>query len=84
MMMGDEACFIPLLDNKKRKIAHEPDWLTGNIGARNLDVPTTGDSPVQQSDLLKPVYMDIVNYGLNYAYQKYKNVPWTVEYLQGT
>ena len=27
--------------------------------------------PVQQSDLLKPLLMDIARYGLNYAFQKY-------------
>ena len=30
------------------------------------------DLPIQQSDLLKPLLMDIANFGLNYAYCRYK------------
>jgi monoamine oxidase len=41
--------------------------------------------PLQQSDLLKPFYMDIARYGLSYAYQKYGGVPPTPgESLAGT
>lgn len=33
--------------------------------------------PVQQSDLLRPLWEDITNFGLNYAFQTWKNVETT-------
>ena len=30
---------------------------------------TTEEEPIQQSDLLKPLMLDIANFGLNYAYK---------------
>lgn len=75
-----------MLSAKARKIANEPDWLTGNISSyapvasktdndpKKIQIDTQG--PLQQSDLLKPVYMDVVNFGLNYAYNKYKDAPF--------
>ena len=51
----------------------EPDWLTCSLGS----YPEQQQLPLkkgvyQQSDLLKPMLNDIVNYGLNYTYIKYK------------
>ena len=78
-MEGEER-FIPMLKN--RTIDNEPDWLTGDIGKYlfpeetvNLEPHENGlvPYPVQQGDLLRPVYMDIVKYGLNYAYRKYSD-----------
>lgn len=64
-----------------------PDWYSGTLygDAKNLNpeqqklrdeaarfAATLGeDSPVQQSDTLKPFLLDIGNWGLNYAYHKY-------------
>ena len=39
------------------------------------------EGPIQQSDLLKPLEMDICNYGLNYTYQKWcEEMPAPEEY----
>ena len=64
-----------------RGVAREPDWLTGDLAGYpvTLDVPLTAalepeegaEPPLQQSDLLKPLLMDIARYGLSYAYDKY-------------
>ena len=36
----------------------------------------TEEEPIQQSDLLKPLMLDIADFGLNYAYQKWiENMP---------
>ena len=68
------------------KIAEEPDWERGGLYDqlssfnKVLDDEVTSlakshskesDSPLQQSDLLKPFLLDISNWGLNYAYHKY-------------
>ena len=50
----------------------EPNWLTGDLGVYpGWTLPSRKDV-YQQSDLLKPMIDDVVNYGLNYTYQKYK------------
>ena len=60
------------------------DWVTGSLGSYPLPELTIGSSVkflkpadtdldkvrVQQSDLLKPLLMDIAQFGLNYAYKK--------------
>ena len=67
-------------------LKNEPNWITGDLGTYVDDVqksplptipfgaaPTVGETetpPVQQSDLLKPLLMDIARKGLNYAFQK--------------
>ena len=68
---------------ERRKIPYEPNWLTGNLGRYPVvvDTPLTSlmqtttppevVAPIQQSDLLKPLLMDIAKYGLSYAYKKY-------------
>ena len=71
---------------KHGKIACEPDWVSGDIRSRGysksepeLIIPDSNGLaplPVQQSDMLKPVYMDIVSKGLDYAYHKYKAQHW--------
>ena len=60
---------------KHGKIPHEPNWLTGDLEA----YPAKGELPLiepgsilQQSNLLKPLLMDIARHGLHYAYMKYK------------
>ena len=68
---------------KGRKIGNEPDWSKGVPGGtyRSLNVSNyankddLADLPVQQSDMLKPLYMDIVKHGLPYAYEKNKGKP---------
>ena len=67
-------------------LKNEPNWITGDLGtyvddAHKSPLPTTAflaapsvaevKPPVQQSDLLKPLLMDIARYGLNYAFQKW-------------
>ena len=60
-----------------REIPEEPNWLTGDLGRYPSTfsplISRTGevDEPVQQSDLLKPLMMDIARYGLTYAFYKY-------------
>ena len=64
---------------KRRKVPHEPDWLTGNLHGfhATFETPLAGiappriEGPVQQSDLLKPLLMTIVQEGLGEAYKKY-------------
>ena len=76
---------LPIPDQlKHRKIAGEPDWVSGDIkdypkSKPELVIPDSNGLaplPVQQSDMLKPVYMDIVSRGLDYAYHKYKDQHW--------
>lgn len=63
-----------------RKIASEPNWEGGEIGGKHTNEVVNNDSnkdgladlPVQQSDMLKPIFMDIVTRGLQYAYEQYK------------
>ena len=65
-----------------RKLDNEPEWLSGDLGnfQSDLSVPPpviqadTG-GPIQQGDSLKPLYLDIVTYGLNHAYKKYHHFP---------
>ena len=64
---------------KRRKIPHEPDWLTGNLHGFHatfatqlvVDFKESSPWPVQQSDLLKPLLMTIVEDGLGKAYNKF-------------
>ncbi len=82
LSMETEADLVSKL--RHRKINAEPNWITGNLSGYHIDEAVmikVGDDglaclPVQQSDSLKPIYMDIVRYGLNYAYQKYKHREW--------
>lgn len=54
----------------------EPDWITGgSLGTYPIKAEDTDEtihelkgSCVQQDDLLKPLFEDIIHYGLNYAY----------------
>ena len=61
-----------------RKISAEPDWVRANVPGKLYphDEPAIGPNqnplPIMQTDMLKPFYLDIANYGLNYAYQKVK------------
>ena len=51
----------------------EPNWLTGYLGNYTQDTPVPDRKGVyQQSDLLKPMLDDVVQFGLNYTYHKYK------------
>ena len=50
---------------------------TRNTKVRRVDE----EGPIQQSDLLKPLEIDICNYGLNYTYQKWcEEMPAPEEY----
>jgi monoamine oxidase len=65
----------PFVDFNHGRIAHEPNWLTGDLETypANLELPLIGPGEIlQQSDLLKPLLMDIARHGLQYAYMKYK------------
>ena len=59
----------------------EPNWLTGDLGNYpvhalvELISERRSKDVYQQSDLLKPMLDDIVKYGLNYAYQKFRGAP---------
>ena len=61
-----------------RKISAEPDWVRAHVPGKLYphDEPGIGPDgqplPIMQSDILKPFYLDIGNFGLNYAYQKLK------------
>ena len=53
----------------------EPNWLTGdlfNYSALKTEAEHMNDDIYQQSDLIKPMMEDIMKYGLNYTYQKFK------------
>ena len=65
----------------------EPNWLTGDLGKypdSDVSTPPTAielvqgekvamvTGPIQQSDLMKPLLMDIAKKGLAYAYNKYQ------------
>jgi hypothetical protein len=70
------------------RVAEEPNWLTGDLGKYpeadffklTTAFRTSGGSqlqvtgPLQQSDLLRPLLMDIARHGLAYAYNKYTRV----------
>ena len=77
---------LKLADSSHNKLEEEPNWLTGDLGKYpDIDVsllPTVElflqgeevskvSGPMQQSDLMKPLLMDIVEKGLSYAYNKY-------------
>ena len=69
---------------KMDETSEEIDWITGNLGSYPLPEFKLGTSIkavthddanpdkviTQQSGLLKPVLMDIAQFGLNYAYNK--------------
>ena len=58
--------------NKSPKVT-EPDWYCGDLNgypAPALPKPT-GDAPIQQDDVFKPFFLDIGNFGFNYAYHRY-------------
>ena len=78
------------------RIADEPNWLTGDLGMYpdvDESVLTTTLASVggvqiskvsgsmQQSDLLKPLLMDIVRNGLAYAYNKYERGVAAMEFV---
>ena len=60
------------------KLAIEPNWLTGDLGnysALEVEKLHLNEEHIyQQSDLIKPMMDDIVKFGLNYTYQKFKGV----------
>lgn len=61
-----------------RKITAEPDWVRAHVPGKLYprDEPAIGPGgealPIMQTDILKPFYLDIGHFGLNYAYQKLK------------
>ena len=50
----------------------EPNWLNGYLGSYSGQPLPSRKGIYQQSDLLKPMLDDVVKYGLNYTYLKYK------------
>ena len=50
----------------------EPNWFNCYLGSYPEQKLPSREGIYQQSDLLKPMLNDIVNYGLNYTYLKYK------------
>lgn len=63
------------------KIPAEPDWWKASLeceyAAAEQDKcepgqETNDEKPIMQTDGLKPFYLDIGRYGLNYAYHKYR------------
>ena len=68
-----------------RRAPYEPNWVSGDPGGYGemAEVPlssvstTTGEleatEPLQQSDLLRPLLMDIARHGLSHAYENYRN-----------
>ena len=55
----------------------EPNWITGGLGTYPVNTKTARPADhmlgnrVQQDDLLKPLFEDIFQFGLNYAYKRY-------------
>lgn len=72
-----DSVIPPIL--RSRKINSEPDWSRGepggNYGVKPINNDANDDRPVQQSDMLKPLYMDIVENGLTYTYEQNKSKP---------
>jgi hypothetical protein len=61
---------------KNRRISNEPNWSEGNLGKETgKKMIIKEDTPIQQSDTLKPFYMKVVNDGLHQAYEDYKGKP---------
>ena len=64
------------------KIPAEPDWWKASLEVEYVvaeqdkcgpgDAESSSEKPIMQTDGLKPFYLDIGRYGLNYAYHKYK------------
>ena len=66
---------------------NEPDWITGDLGNYHIlelkkkkmedakkfvsNNDNLENDRVQQNDLLRPFFEDVVYYGLNYAYKRY-------------
>ena len=65
-------------DISHSQIADEPNWQTGALGKWECgdDADTIDEAgPIQQSDFLKPVLLDIAQNGLAHAYKKFKHWP---------
>ena len=67
-------------------IAQEPNWLNGDLKLYPDAQPRKyeDDDPVQQSDLMKPLLLDIAKHGLPYAYAKYIEESNPEPYKSGT
>ena len=78
------------------RITDEPNWLTGDLGvypdvddaALTTTLASVGGVQIskvagsmQQSDLLKPLLMDIARNGLAYAYNKYERGVAAIEFV---
>ena len=62
----------PKTKDDSASVIPEPDWLTCSLGSYPEQQLPMRKGVYQQSDLLKPMLNDIVNYGLNHTYLKYK------------
>lgn len=64
---------------ERQTFSAEPDWFSGNLKGYVSDTSDprlpADTRPIQQSDLYKPLFFDIGNYGLNYAYRKFVHSP---------
>ena len=81
-MSGIKIDTPELKDLVLRSIKWEPNWLSGDLknypGASKIVIPVLQQGndeslpPLQQGDLIKPLLMDILDFGLPYAYAKFK------------
>ena len=77
---------------KGRKIGNEPNWSIGVPGgtygslhmSNYANKDGLADLPVQQIDMLKPLYMDIVRHGLPYAYEQSKDKPYQFRHVKAS
>ena len=70
------SCCSAMADGKT--FSAEPDWFGGNLKDYPSDMSKSwlqDNGPIQQSDLFKPLFVDIGNFGLNYAYHKFVQSP---------
>ena len=63
-----------------RILTREPDWISGDLrnyptshsmAAASVSLSGMATGPIQQSDLLKPLLMDIAEHGLEAAYKRF-------------
>ena len=93
------AALKKLADSSHNKLEEEPNWLTRDLGKYpdvDLSSLPTAESlvhgvevskvvgPMQQSDLMKPLLMDIVKKGLAYPYNNYTHHTRGVESVDGS
>ena len=63
---------LPKTKDDGASLIPEPNWCNCYLGSYPEQKLPPREGIYQQSDLLKPMLNDVVNYGLNYTYLKYK------------